>query len=476
MRRILPIDRESPFAIDELFFSRTDTRGVITACNDVFARVSGYTAAEMLGKPHNLIRHPDMPKAVFRYFWETLQSNRSIVAYVKNMAVDGSYYWVLAAAFPTSDGYVSIRMKPTSVFFTSVKRLYADVLTLEQSEGIEKSHVALLQKIRDLGFETYEDFARHALVTEMAARDGAMERETIASGSSLTQTENTHPGLSPAGKATTAWLRRIETASRDAARKYQAIFDVTSLVAQTNERMQEGAREILSSYRSIKFLSFNMIVTAERAGEKGRVLSVVSETFQRWAAVVCEAMESVEQRVTDMTRDLNVTNLGVVTIRFQFDMLMFYARELLTYLEDGKSDTPDALASMEENMLPFLTTALEVFGKAEGAIGSVRAAARILEAELEELHEGVRGLLIIRQTGRVEATYLDELSQLFDGHIESMGAFITQVGAATDSLHHGTAGLTKELAEISATIFSVTKIFASLHAEKSPRLKNADAA
>jgi aerotaxis receptor len=108
-----PRNQESPFKNDEFFFSITDERGVIEAGNDVFTRISGYAIEEMIGNPHSIVRHPDMPRVVFKLLWGTIKQRQPIVAYVKNMAQDGSYYWVLASVFPIGKRYASIRIKPT---------------------------------------------------------------------------------------------------------------------------------------------------------------------------------------------------------------------------------------------------------------------------------------------------------------------------------------------------------------------------
>ena len=108
---VQPCDRESPFEIDELFFSTTDRKGVITFGNDVFVRVSGHPRERLIGAPHNVIRHPDMPRAVFRLLWDYVLAGRSVVAYVKNMAADGAYYWVLALVTPIRGGFLSVRLK-----------------------------------------------------------------------------------------------------------------------------------------------------------------------------------------------------------------------------------------------------------------------------------------------------------------------------------------------------------------------------
>jgi aerotaxis receptor len=79
---------------NELIISRTDLKGIITYANETFAEISGYTVDELIGKPHNIIRHPDMPKSVFKDLWETIQADKIWKGYVKNLRKDKGYYWV----------------------------------------------------------------------------------------------------------------------------------------------------------------------------------------------------------------------------------------------------------------------------------------------------------------------------------------------------------------------------------------------
>jgi PAS domain S-box-containing protein len=103
MTRPTPTGRETTFGEEEIIVSKTDPRGVVTYANQVFIRVSGYKEEEILGKPHNLIRHPDMPRCVFHLLWTQLKAGREIFAYVKNMARNGDHYWVWANVTPTFD-------------------------------------------------------------------------------------------------------------------------------------------------------------------------------------------------------------------------------------------------------------------------------------------------------------------------------------------------------------------------------------
>ena len=81
---------------NELIISRTDLHGIITYANDTFAKISGYEPSELIGRPHSIVRHPDMPKSVFKELWESLKSKGSWSGYVKNLRKDNGYYWVHA--------------------------------------------------------------------------------------------------------------------------------------------------------------------------------------------------------------------------------------------------------------------------------------------------------------------------------------------------------------------------------------------
>ena len=168
-----PTTGEAPFGFDEIFFSRTDQRGVIECGNYVFRRVADYDWDDLLGAPHKLIRHPDMPKGVFWLFWETLKAGKPIGAYVKNKARDGLYYWVYAVAMPFQDGFLSIRIKPGSDLFETIKPEYEALRTAEVEEGLtpEESAARLSQRIAELGYSDYQAFESDALTRELAARD-----------------------------------------------------------------------------------------------------------------------------------------------------------------------------------------------------------------------------------------------------------------------------------------------------------------
>jgi PAS domain S-box-containing protein len=131
-------DREITFGTDEMIVSKTDPKGIILYANDVFSRVCGYSEEELLGQPHSIIRHPDMPRCVFKLLWDTIESGSEIFAYVKNMTKNGDFYWVFAHVTPTFDaagrivGYHSSRRCPGRKQVALFTDVYRDLLAEEQ--------------------------------------------------------------------------------------------------------------------------------------------------------------------------------------------------------------------------------------------------------------------------------------------------------------------------------------------------------
>ncbi len=133
------IDEEVPFPEGKLIVSRTDAKGVITHCNQAFVDISAFSESEIIGKPHHLLRHPDMPAAAFKDLWETIESKSKWNGYVKNLRKDGKYYWVYAVVVPNIRkgkvvGYASVRRKPSRTKIDECTELYKTMLAQENEQ------------------------------------------------------------------------------------------------------------------------------------------------------------------------------------------------------------------------------------------------------------------------------------------------------------------------------------------------------
>ncbi len=137
-RRLLVTDVETRFPTGELIVSQTDAAGLITMCNEAFVHMSGFSRSEMLGAPHSILRHPDMPKAAFADLWNTVVMGRRWSGYVKNLRRDGGYYWVYATVIPKIVdglvvGHTSVRREPSRDKVEELIDVYA---TMCAEEGL----------------------------------------------------------------------------------------------------------------------------------------------------------------------------------------------------------------------------------------------------------------------------------------------------------------------------------------------------
>jgi len=124
-------NNEVTFSDDDLLISKTDAKGIITYCNEVFMRIAGFEEHELLGKNHNMVRHPDMPPEAFQDLWDTVREGKEWHGLVKNRCANGDYYWVDATVTPDVDagtgritGYMSARRRATSQQINDATALY----------------------------------------------------------------------------------------------------------------------------------------------------------------------------------------------------------------------------------------------------------------------------------------------------------------------------------------------------------------
>ena len=159
----MPTMQEKIMRDADFIVSKTDKSGKITYCNEIFMDMAMLSEKELLGKPHSIVRHPDMPKAVFKLLWDYIQKDEEIFAYVKNLSNDGSFYWVYANVTPSYDssgniiGYYSVRIKPSASALEIIKPLYEKMLSIENSSGVDASTQYLLDLLKEKGV-SYDEF------------------------------------------------------------------------------------------------------------------------------------------------------------------------------------------------------------------------------------------------------------------------------------------------------------------------------
>jgi len=161
--RPLPIDEEVKLNPKKIIVSKTDVKGHILYVNDYFCEVTGYEPNEVIGRPHNIIRHPDMPRAIFYLMWRTIQSGGNITAIVKNLAKDGRYYWVSTDFENHRDisgsisSYIAFRRPAPKRAIEEMEELYSIMLDIERTHGM-KASLVYLQGFLDEKHTNYNEY------------------------------------------------------------------------------------------------------------------------------------------------------------------------------------------------------------------------------------------------------------------------------------------------------------------------------
>jgi PAS domain S-box-containing protein len=173
MKHPKPIEHEIKLNTKRYIVSKTDPKGIITYANDYFIEISGYSKAELIGQPHNIIRHPDMPKIVFKMMWDRINKGENIMAVVKNLTKDGSYYWVVTDFEPKVDpitneilSHTAFRKAAPQKAIDTMVPIYAKLLEIEKEGGMEASEKYLR------GFLEENDTTYDAFINDLVGNKG----------------------------------------------------------------------------------------------------------------------------------------------------------------------------------------------------------------------------------------------------------------------------------------------------------------
>ena len=159
-----PTDKEIKLSPKRYIVSKTDAKGIIEYGNDYFVEISGYSETELLGQPHSIVRHPDMPKIAFKLMWDRIKQGKNFLAVVKNLSKSGDYYWVVTEFEPKIDpitneiiSHTAFRKAAPQKAIDAMIPIYAKLLEIEQSGGMEASE-KYLRGFLEENNTTYDDF------------------------------------------------------------------------------------------------------------------------------------------------------------------------------------------------------------------------------------------------------------------------------------------------------------------------------
>ena len=164
MSNLTLIDEEITLNPKRYIVSKTDAKGIITFGNDYFVEISGYKESELMGKPHNIIRHPNMPGVIFKLLWNRIQASQGMIAVIQNRAKDGRYYWVTTEFEIKKDklsneiiGYTAFRQAASPAVVKEITSLYKKLKEIEQASSIDESQKYLNGFLENKGM-SYDEY------------------------------------------------------------------------------------------------------------------------------------------------------------------------------------------------------------------------------------------------------------------------------------------------------------------------------
>lgn len=413
---------EAEFKLDELFFSKTDKKGHIQASNSVFIRVSEFLEEELLYRPHNIVRHQDMPKTVFKLFWSFLLGNKAIAAYVKNKSKSGKYYWVFAMTFPMKDGFLSIRLKPTSNFFSIAKELYGELLIQEQSGiSLELGLELILRKLKEIGFSSYEDFMMRALVAELESRDALLKNmESIPSKNSSAYDER---------------LSNVYIASTRCTDACRNGFRITNQLYGNLEKLSIQTASISETCQRVKFVTTNMTISSAKLGESGRPLGVVSSNLEKLSSDISSCVGALESALLVFDNSVLGMHSMLGTSRFQIEMMYHFIKEAMCSNLGAQSEAQILQFVKHCSLLNELVT--QNFRKVEQSSMDLDKVSKLLLATIERLSQVTAGMDVIRIVGKIEVARVSNLS-------EELSSRLTEIEELTNDFKDSLRSLESE--------------------------------
>lgn len=398
-RSIIPQNTPSDFQLAEMFFSTTDRKGVITAGNSVFVRVSGFEPGELIGAPHNLIRHPEMPRAVFRLLWHTINGGEPIVALVKNMAKDGRYYWVVAFVMPAAGGFLSIRFKPSSPLLATVEQLYARMRAVERShgdggeegrEGMDAAEKLLSDALRELGFASYQAFMWHLMHVEMKSRE-----QGLRDGRGARFDADAH-SATPDSARVAAIHRAGERACAQIDRLYLRLDELAGF----SRKLLEKSAFVTALTSDIRFVALSTSIKASKLGDTGNSLGIIANFLSDSSTRTAGDVQRLTARIRDITAELQAVSFHLAGARLQIEMILIFCRELLV-APSARHERGHGRARMITDLEGAFTA---TSARASEVLNSLGRHLHELNFEAEDLRKTMLMLQVAQVCGMVETS------------------------------------------------------------------------
>ncbi len=476
MNRPTALDLARDFRIDEMFFSTTDRKGVIREGNDVFVRVSGYGRDELLGCPHNIIRHPQMPRAVFRLVWDYLSKGVPVAGLIKNMAKDGKYYWVVAYLTPIEGGFLSIRFKPSSPLLPVVEGLYREMLAREadaevrgssRAEAMDEAARHLTEALLRLGFDGYEAFMRTMLHEELKCRDAQI----------ATQKLSLFPATLPAGavgETLRASLESIHASGRQAYAQINTLYGQLDEFAALNEKLREKSTFILGLTKDFRFIAFNAALRSSRIGEEARGLTVIADYLGTASDSATKTVAMLTNQIDAIMGRLRAVTFNLAAARLQIEMVLSFSAELAAgrHEADGSGTTHcRMIEDLQRAFAPTIDRAVKALLELEHELNGLAVHSEDMRRKMLTLQVAQVGGLVEAQRLRDDDSFkvmFADLRQGVDGTKRELGELDT-IGERLSALASETPAISAAIARAVQAMDREVRALAMAAADAPPR-------
>ena len=328
---------------DQIFFSVTDDKGVITDSNSVFESISHYLREELLDSPHNIIRNPEMPGGAFRLMWDALESGKPFIAYVRNMAKDGLPYEVLSTVTPLEGGgYLSVRTRVSDPEFASkIWWLYGETRGKEDEllgEGKNRRETAEIgaqfinDKVSDHGFVDYEDVQRFLLPHEISIWEKNASNEVVAEGR-----------LAPVSKA----VSELRTEEENWSDRQDAMAELAAQLTSVGAKIQASLARTADLKTQADVWS----------GKLTPMEAIPLNVAVSLGSIVTEYVDDLQKRLQALRGSIEHVRPTIALARVQTHCLAAFVREVAEDSAGGRK-----VVSMK-TLTSALTTEVEAMGK-----------------------------------------------------------------------------------------------------------------
>lgn len=312
---------------EDMFFSTTNAKGVIGQANGVFVRIARHPREDLIGAPHNIIRHPDMPGGAFRIVWDALLAGEPTAAYVLNLAGDGSAYWAMASIVPVEEGFLSVRTRPARTDLRdSAWTLYQSVRAAENAARAKGSTAAqaaelgaglLTEGLAELGFADYAQFVRAMLPAETEARGSDVSIPA-------------RPQATGAMRFTLDAIGEVDAQVRSLAIDLRTFRDDADKLDGQLKATQQAIHTLESAVHAAS-------AAARDCGDAAPLLANAAPVVDAKCAAIGTALDQLATNVTELASSRSDLSFRVALAQLQAEMAGRYVVALVDNEEDPKT-------------------------------------------------------------------------------------------------------------------------------------------